>query len=346
MDYSNLRETLKTSLFTTYHEQILLEPYTYLSANPGKEIRTKLIDAFNVWLDVPEEDLEVVRHLVTMLHNASLLMDDVEDNSLLRRGIPVAHTIYGVPQTINTANYVYFLAMQELFKLRKKEDADKSLERGKGKEKGKEVDLVELVTDELLNLHRGQGLDLFWRDSLTCPTEEEYVHMVLGKTGGLFRIAVKLMMAKSRSEVDFVPLVNLISVFFQIRDDYMNLQSAEYADNKGFCEDLTEGKFSFPVVHGVRADPTSRQILNVLQKRTTSVELKKHTVDYLRHHTQSFVYTQQVLHQLFEQIEAEIASLGGNKALEKIVHALGVPEDGVSSPKQVKVPLPVSHAGH
>lgn len=55
-------------------------------------------------------------------------------------------------------------------------------------------------------------MDLFWRDSLTCPTEEEYVQMVLGskwflrsgsdksETGGLFRIAVKLMMAKSTCE--------------------------------------------------------------------------------------------------------------------------------------------------
>lgn len=40
------------------------------------------------------------------------------------------------------------------------------------------------VLEELLNLHRGQGLDLFWRDSLTCPTEEEYIHMVLGSTSG------------------------------------------------------------------------------------------------------------------------------------------------------------------
>jgi geranylgeranyl diphosphate synthase type 3 len=44
-------------------------------------------------------------------------MDDVEDNSELRRGKPVAHMIYGIPQTINTANYVYFLAMQELIQM-------------------------------------------------------------------------------------------------------------------------------------------------------------------------------------------------------------------------------------
>ncbi|ORX39577.1 farnesyltranstransferase [Kockovaella imperatae] len=316
MDYSNLRHALQTPKWSQAQEQVLCEPYTYISANPGKEVRTKLIDAFNAWLRVPEQDLKVITTVVRMLHNASLLMDDVEDNSELRRGVPVAHQIYGVPQTINTANYIYFLAMQELIKL-----------NGSVKGKEKETDLMAAVTDELLDLHRGQGMDLFWRDSLTCPTEEEYVHMVLGKTGGLFRIAVKLMMARSASNVDYVPLVNLISVYFQIRDDYMNLQSTQYTENKGFCEDLTEGKFSFPVVHGVRADTSNRQILNVLQKRTNSVSLKQHTVDYLRNQTRSFAYTLQVLRTIHQQIVDEIASLGGNKRLEAIVEALHLPTD-------------------
>jgi geranylgeranyl diphosphate synthase type 3 len=46
-----------------------------------------------------------------------LRIDDVEDDSALRRGVPAAHHLYGVPQTINCANYVYFLALQELVKL-------------------------------------------------------------------------------------------------------------------------------------------------------------------------------------------------------------------------------------
>jgi geranylgeranyl diphosphate synthase type 3 len=50
-----------------------LEPYTYHSQIPGKEIRSKLIEAFNLWLDVPEDDLEVIKRIVRMLHNASLL---------------------------------------------------------------------------------------------------------------------------------------------------------------------------------------------------------------------------------------------------------------------------------
>jgi len=52
-----------------------------------------------------------------MLHNASLLIDDIEDNSKLRRGVPVAHKIYGIPLTINAANYIYFLAMQKALTL-------------------------------------------------------------------------------------------------------------------------------------------------------------------------------------------------------------------------------------
>lgn len=80
---------------------------------------------------------------------------------------------------------------------------------------------------------------------------------------------------------DFVPLVNIFGVYVQIRDDYMNLQSTEvslhsvlflpeekaqhalqHSDNKGFAEDLTEGKFSFPIVHGVRADEQNRVIMS------------------------------------------------------------------------------------
>src|SRR6202043_1530433 len=97
-----------------------------------------------------------------------------------------------------------------------------------------------LTIDELINLHRGQGMDLFWRDSLTCPTEEEYVEMVNNKTGGLLRLAVKLMQACSSSDMysplpyikltfysDYVPLVNLIGILFQTRDDYQNLQDTQ-----------------------------------------------------------------------------------------------------------------------
>jgi len=64
---------------------------------------------------------------------------------------------------------------------------------------------------------------------------------------------------------------------------------------------------------------------DVLQKRTTSTSLKKHTVDYLRNHTKSFEYTREVLINLKGKLEAELARLGGNKALDMIVDVLGIP---------------------
>jgi len=153
--------------------------------------------------------------------------------------------------------------------------------------------------------------------------------MVNNKTGGLLRIGIKLMMACStvNTEVNYIPLVNLIGVFFQIRDDLMNLASTEYTKNKGFAEDLTEGKFSFPIVHGIHADPSNRQILNVLQKKPTNPELKIHVINYLRDTTRSFAYTVGVLHNLERQTRDEIARLGGNEMLVRIVDLLKVGEE-------------------
>jgi geranylgeranyl diphosphate synthase type 3 len=197
-------------------------------------------------------------------------MDDVEDNSELRRGIPVAHKIYGVPQTINTANYVYFQVFDLIFTMGAPSLSHTASPAAAAAAAQPSVE--KLLVEELIALHRGQGMDLFWRDALVCPTEAEYVDMVNNKTGGLLRIALKLMLAHSsryhgggggsseqqaQQRPDLLPLVNLIGLLFQIRDDYMNLQSAAYASNKGFAEDLTEGKFSFPIIHSIRSSAPS-----------------------------------------------------------------------------------------
>ena len=94
----------------------------------------------------------------------------------------VAHKIYGVPQTINCANYVYFLAYKELSNLRDAWTLDVDhIVTGISffcYNEGLLLTKLLLETEELLNLHRGQGLELLWRDSLQCPTEEEYIDVV------------------------------------------------------------------------------------------------------------------------------------------------------------------------
>lgn len=297
-------------------EDILLEPFQYLLSNPGKDVRSKMIEAFDAWLKVPEKELSLITRVIGMLHSASLLIDDVEDDSVLRRGVPCAHHIYGVAQTINCANYVYFLALSEISKLNNPK-------------------MVTIYTEELINLHRGQGLELFWRDTLTCPTEAEFLEMVNNKTGGLLRLAVKLMMAASNSTVDYTGVVNKIGIHFQVRDDYMNLQSKKYADNKGFCEDLTEGKFSFPIIHSIRSDPSNRQLLNILKQRSNSVELKLFALQLLEK-TNTFDYCRKFLKVLEEEAREEIKMLGGNKMLERILDLLSLDQEMKENPVNVK----------
>ena len=132
-------------------------------------------------------------------------VDDIEDGSRIRRGSPAAHTVYGIAQTINSGNYVYFQAQQRLMKLQNWPTA------------------MQIFNEEMLNLHYGQGLDLYWRETLTVPYEEEYIDMACNKTGGLFRLGIRLMMLSSKRDLDLLPFTNLLGLLFQIQDDYRNL---------------------------------------------------------------------------------------------------------------------------
>lgn len=284
---------------------VVLEPFRYLQQQPGKEIRSQLVEAFDAWLHVPPEKLAVIKSCIEMLHNASLLIDDVEDGSLLRRGKPVAHKIYGVPSAINCANLVYFMALRELGKLHSHL-------------------AVDIFTDELIHLHQGQGMDIFWRDSLTIPSEEEYLDMINNKTGGLLRLAVNLMQACSDVKLEgLVELVNTLGILYQVRDDYINLVSSDYMKNKSYCEDLTEGKFSFPIIHSLRnASSSNRQLLNILRSRTSEIEVKTYAVQ-LMHDTGSFEYTKQFLHETVKIVNQLLQKLGDNAKLKEIVDYLG-----------------------
>jgi geranylgeranyl diphosphate synthase type 3 len=296
----DLNATVKR--WNTDKETVVKGPFDYLYNHPGKDFRSQLIKAFDAWLEVPQESLDIITKVVGLLHTASLLVDDVEDNSRLRRGIPVAHSIFGIPQAINSSNYVYFCALQEAQKLRNPK-------------------AITVFTEELINLHRGQGMDLYWRDSLTCPTEDDYLEMVGNKTGGLFRLGIKLMQAESRSLIDCVPLVNIIGLIFQIADDYKNLFSKEYTDNKGMCEDLTEGKFSFPVIHAIRSDPTNLQLLNILKQKTEDEGVKRYAVAYMDK-TGSFEYTRQVLDVLTARAKKMIDEVDEGRGKAKGVHRI------------------------
>ncbi|KAK3109595.1 geranylgeranyl pyrophosphate synthetase, partial [Teratosphaeriaceae sp. CCFEE 6253] len=185
---------------------------------------------------------------------------------------------------------------------------------------------------------------------------DDYLEMVGNKTGGLFRLAVRLMCAASpshhhqrpqretyrptssdssyqpgvREKTDYLPLTNTIGLLFQILDDYLNLSSATYTSNKGLCEDLTEGKFSFPIIHGIRADPTDLTLINILRQKTEDEDVKKWAVERMES-VGSFAYTRRVLRGLtkkalglVEEVDGRVGVPGAGEGVRGILEKMRV----------------------
>ncbi|KAI0160238.1 geranylgeranyl pyrophosphate synthase [Xylariaceae sp. FL1272] len=286
-------------------DDVVLQPYRYLSSLPSKGFRDQAIDSLNTWLQVPAATSEKIKEVVKMLHNASLMLDDLEDNSPLRRGKPSTHDIYGPAQTINSATYLYIQATELASDL--------------------SPACLKIFTQEMQRLYIGQSYDLYWSHNAQCPTSiAQYLKMVDDKTGGLFRMLTRMMvaespLAKGLTDVNLDQLSCLIGRFFQIRDDYQNLASADYAKQKGFAEDLDEGKYSFALIHCIQALESqpkfagdAMQLRAFLVKRRFNGKLTneaKREVLSIMKKTKSLDYTLNVIRQLHSELEKEIVTL-------------------------------------
>ncbi|CAF1074214.1 unnamed protein product [Adineta steineri] len=298
------------SLSNAKYMDKILQPFDYLKSLPGKNIRTKLIHAFNYWLKTSDEKLIIIDDIIDKLHNASLLLDDIEDGSSIRRGVAAAHTIYGIPLTINTAELVCFLAIQTAFKL----DHPR---------------VGSILVDHMIELHKGQGLDIWWRDNHICPSEDEYCQMITGKSGGLFHLAIELLRLFSPMQSDIKKnkliddLCQALTFLFQIRDDYCNLVSEEYTQNKSYCEDLSEGKFSFPIIHALNARPDDSRLSGILKQHTDNIDFKREAIKLL-HEFGSIEYTRDICLKLANKCNEIIDKLEGNLYLSMIISQLAV----------------------
>ncbi|KAK6499271.1 hypothetical protein TWF506_003898 [Arthrobotrys conoides] len=287
--------------YPTLSDETTMEPCNYINSLPSKRIRRFAIDALDIWYKVPAASVTTITNIIEILHSSSLIIDDIEDNSSLRRGRPSTHMIFGTPQSINSANYLFVKSLEEVQKLG--------------------LAAVVIYTDELRNLHVGQGLDLHWTFHAKHPTEKEYIQMIDGKTGGLFRMAARLMRleASQNHDLDVEKLVTLMGRFFQIRDDYQNLGSKEYARAKGSLSDLDEGKYSFMLIHALRTTKDS-QLLSLLKLRSQQpgglfTPEQKSFIMKCFGRTKSMEYTLEVLKELQKEIGKMLVKLESGPVL-------------------------------
>jgi len=107
----------------------------------------------------------------------------------------------------------------------------------------------------------------------------------------------------------------------------LNLSSTEYTSNKGLCEDLTEGKFSYPIIHAIRSNPQNLQLINILKQKTENEEVKKYAVKYMQD-MGSFEYSRKTMKELKEKAVAMIEALdeegGVGRGLRLILDKLDV----------------------
>lgn len=173
-------------------------------------------------------------------------------------------------------------------------------------------------------LHVGQSYDLYWADNAQCPSLSEYLRMVDQKTGGMFRMLTRLMLAESPmkdkvSESDLSLFSCLIGRFFQIRDDYQNLVSADYAKQKGFAEDLDEGKYSFALIYCIQTLDSHAKFASdamhlraLLMKRRVEGKLDteaKNEILAIMKRAKSLNCTLEILTELFDELEREVGVL-------------------------------------
>jgi len=175
--------------------------------------------------------------LIEIAHNGTLIADDIEDNSEMRRGGQSIHLKYGLDMALNTGNFMCFLPSL----LIKNSELPPKLK----------LAVYKYFLDDLCSLHIGQGLDIQWHNDYEyMPTQEEYFYMCSLKTGTLARMAARLGIligCDCEKLADYTgKICENFGVGFQIIDDVKNLTTGNPGKEAG--DDIIEGKKSLPVI--------------------------------------------------------------------------------------------------
>jgi geranylgeranyl pyrophosphate synthase len=269
-------------------ENILLEPVIYYKNQKGKNIRKLLGDLFGKLLSVKQEDIDLVNNIINNIHNASLVIDDIEDNSLLRRNEPCSHIKFGIPLTLN-AGYM------ELFQSLKIISTQFS------------SDTTHKIIEYIYQFHEGQGMDIYYTQHKITPSLEDYTRMIVYKTCSPMLINLELLFDKSKNVLlknKYVQFKNILinfSIFYQIRDDYINLTDVNYWKEKGFCQDFDEEKISYLITYFKTINETN--IIELLHDKTNEGK-KKILKLFYKHKLFDIIY--QKLVELKEKILSEM----------------------------------------
>ncbi len=270
----------------------LLDMCLYHFAKPGKMLRSRLIYKLGQVYQTPIQDLLNWALSCELLHEASLIHDDLQDGDLTRRDQLSVWNKFGSAQAINLGD---FLLMLSYLPLSKAKAADTQLNSDAAKSLNLTEKLIQLHCFTALKLVQGQSSE-FELNKSSChvlnssenfngtsnpqiknSVIESYLNCVRGKTGALFSSLAKgvgLLSHCEKDEVLFLEKTFLeIGVIFQIQDDILDL----FGDKKrGFQgSDIQEGKYSVLISKHFDEYPEDIKVLKeILSKPREATSVK------------------------------------------------------------------------
>lgn len=182
---------------------------------------------------------------IELIHNFSLVHDDIQDNSDLRRGRRTTWVIWGAPMAINVGDALFVIANQAMLDLKEHYPAEMV------------VQAATILSDCCLALTQGQYLDMSYEER-TDLTMEDYWPMIGGKTSALLsactQIGALLGYAKPEEVEAFRLFGYHLGLAFQVQDDVLGIWGDESVTGKSAASDLVEGKNSLPVLFALEKD--------------------------------------------------------------------------------------------
>jgi len=249
-------------------EKAILKPLREFIFRGGKRWRPCLFlllsEAFGQKTNKAFEEISVIPELI---HNGTLIIDDVEDRAELRRGKPALHKIFNLDITVNAGNFIHFFPLL-IFEKHKKKFSLEARER-----------FYQLYIQELTRLHGGQAIDIYWHQGKAKHIGvQEYLQMCAFKTGSLTRFSARMAAVLTNQSENIERAVGsfaeIIGIAFQIQDDILDLKPF-YADKKfgkAFGNDIEEGKRSLPVIYTLTAakPKDKKELLAILERKNNS----------------------------------------------------------------------------
>ena len=178
-----------------------------------------------------------------LVHNFSLIHDDIQDMSPERRGRPTIWRIWGQPQAINVGDGMHALALSSMLRL---EEA--------GVEHERVVRAARLLGEASLKLCEGQYLDLSYERQLDIGVNE-YLKMISGKTAALFRCSLEIgALIGTDNDKLLASLRNFgqaVGMVFQVHDDVLSMWGNEKTIGKPTTSDILMKKKTLPVVYAL-----------------------------------------------------------------------------------------------